>query len=187
MTRRTAPDAAQTAAVAGGSGSSGGRRLYVGVIGADSCPPQAWEAAARVGEGLARAGAIVVCGGRGGVMEAAAQGASRAGGLVVGVLPGPDRSLANRFLTVSLPTGMGQARNVIIVLSSHAIVALSGGYGTLSEIGCALKHGVPVVGLDTWVPLREGRPPEGLHPVAGPEEAVELALRLARARASRIA
>ena len=108
------------------------------------------DAAVTVGRELAGAGAVVVCGGLGGVMEAACRGASAAGGVTVGILPGVDRSAANRFVDVAIPTGLGEARNALVVRSADALVAIGGGYGTLSEIALALKAGKPVVGLGGW-------------------------------------
>jgi len=112
----------------------------------------------------------VVCGGYGGVMEAASRGAAAAGGLVVGVLPGDSREGANEHLTVALATGLGQARNAVIVTAADSVIAIGGGWGTLSEIGLARRLGRRVLGLDTWAV-------EGLETVATPAEAVEQALR----------
>ena len=99
---------------------------------------------------LAEGGAIVVCGGRGGVMEAACEGAKKAGGTTVGILPGPDRAEANEYVDIALPTGMGEMRNALIVRAADAVVAIGGKWGTLSEVGFALKAGKPVVGLATF-------------------------------------
>ena len=162
-----------------GSGGAG-PRLYVGVVGSAACDPHVAALAEEVGRLLAEAGAVLVCGGRGGVMEAASRGAAEAGGLVVGILPDEDRLGANPHLTVSVPTGLGQARNALVALSSHAVIAISGGYGTLSEIGHALKLGVPVVGLKTWELLMDGRPDPAILRAESPSEAVELALRATR-------
>jgi uncharacterized protein (TIGR00725 family) len=103
-----------------------------------------------VGQELAARGAVVVCGGLGGVMEAACRGAKEAGGLTVGILPGTDRAAANAFVDVAIPTGLGEARNALVVRAADALVAVGGGYGTLSEIALALKAGKRVVGLDSW-------------------------------------
>jgi len=156
--------------------------LYLGVIGASSCDEEERRLAESVGRVAATRHFVIVCGGRGGVMEAAAKGAREAGGLVVGILPDADRGSANPYLTVSLPTGMGEARNALIVRSCDAVVAVGGAYGTLSEIALALKMGVPVVGVNTWV-IRQPR--LGLGPIqtAGdPEKAVALAAELAGLR-----
>ena len=126
---------------------------YIGVIGASgrSQPAPALLAAAeRVGALLAQAGAVVVCGGADGVMEAAAKGAAADGGMCVGLLPGGDRTEGNRFLSVAIATGLGEGRNVLIVRSCDVFVAIGRGLGTLSEIALALRAGKHVVGLETW-------------------------------------
>src|SRR5204863_7516400 len=132
-----------------------------------------------IGRLLAEAGAVMVCGGLGGVMEAASRGASGAGGTVIGILPGLDRSAANPHLTLSIPTGMGEMRNTLIVRSADALIAIAGEFGTLSETAFALKTGVPVVGLGTWELAKAGRPVDAFVQASSPEDAVETALRLA--------
>lgn len=139
----------------------------IGVIGAGSCNDEIYEMARKVGDGIAKAGAILVCGGLGGVMEAACQGACEAGGQTVGILPGPDRAQANPYVTVPIVTDLGHARNILIVRSSNVLVAVSGGYGTLSEISIALKLGKPLVGLHTWPDIK------GIHYVTTPEDAMD--------------
>jgi uncharacterized protein (TIGR00725 family) len=129
--------------------------------------------AREAGRELAMRGATLVCGGLGGVMEAAARGAHEAGGQTVGILPGYDRSAANPFIKVPIVSGMGEARNVIVVATGQAVIALRGEGGTLAEIGHALKLQRPVVALAAW------RQIEGLHRAQTPREAVELALTLA--------
>src|SRR5262245_52136521 len=129
---------------------------YVAVCGPDPCTREVAEQAEEVGRLLAEAGAVVVCGGHGGVMEAASRGASSRG-MVVGILPGSSRTEGNRYLTVSIPTGMGEMRNALIVRSADAVIAIGGEFGTLSEIALALKIGVPVVGLGTWELSKAGR------------------------------
>ena len=126
---------------------------YVGVIGASgrSEPaPEVLAAAERIGSLLASAGAVVVCGGMDGVMESVARGVSAAGGSCIGLLPGDRREEGNAFLTVAIPTGLGEARNALIVRASDVLVAVGGGLGTLSEIALALRAGKDVVGLQTW-------------------------------------
>src|SRR5436309_10492042 len=123
---------------------------YVAVCGPDPCPREVADRAENVGRLLARAGAVVVCGGHGGVMEAASKGAAEEGGTVIGILPGSSRTEGNQYLTVSIPTGMGEMRNALIIRSADAVIAVAGEFGTLSEIALALKVGVPVVGLGTW-------------------------------------
>ena len=125
--------------------------------------------AEEVGRLLARRGAVVVCGGLGGVMEAACRGASRAGGTTVGVLPGLDRGAANPFVSVAVATGLGEVRNALVVRAADALIAVGGVYGTLSEIALALKAGKPVIGLGTWEI-------DGVERVEGPEAAVNMAL-----------
>ena len=125
--------------------------------------------AEEVGRLLARRGAVVVCGGLGGVMEAACRGASREGGTTVGVLPGLDRGAANPFVSVAVATGLGEARNALVVRAADALIAVGGAYGTLSEIALALKAGKPVIGLGTWEI-------DGVERVEGPEAAVKMAL-----------
>jgi hypothetical protein len=151
--------------------------FYIGVIGAGSCSVEVEELAVKVGAGIARRGGVLICGGLGGVMEGAARGARREGGLVLGVLPGKNRKQGNRHLSVVLATGLGEARNVVIACACDALIAIDGGYGTLSEIGLALKMGRPVIGLGTWrLVSGEGVEVEVLT-ANTPEEAVELTFR----------
>jgi uncharacterized protein (TIGR00725 family) len=103
-----------------------------------------------VGREVAARGALLVCGGLGGVMEAACRGAKDAGGRTVGILPGTDRAAANPFVDIAIPTGLGEARNALVVGAADGLIAVGGGYGTLSEIALALKAGKRVVGLDSW-------------------------------------
>ena len=131
-----------------------------------------------IGRLLAQAGAVLVCGGMTGVMEAACKGAQEEGGATVGLLPGEDRAQANAYVSVALPTGLGEMRNALIVRAADAVIALAGEYGTLSEIALALKTGVPVVGVETW-DLERG-PPGAIERATSPAQAVESALRLAR-------
>jgi uncharacterized protein (TIGR00725 family) len=126
-------------------------------------------AAAEVGRLIAERGAVLVCGGRGGAMEAACRGAKEAGGLTVGILPGSDRSEANPYVDVVLPTGLGEARNALVVGAADVVIAIGGGYGTLSEIALALKARKRVIGLGTWEI-------EGVTAAEGPEAAVAAAL-----------
>jgi len=156
--------------------------VYVAVCGPDPAPPEVAGYAEQVGRLLARAGAVLVCGGLGGTMEAAARGVQREGGTSIGILPGSSRSAANRHLTFSIPTGMGEMRNALIIRSADVVIAVAGEFGTLSEIAFALKTGVPVVGLHTWELLKPGRMvADPIVRVATPEEAVDRALRLASA------
>lgn len=152
----------------------GGRKVKIAVLGGAVCTPEASELAYEVGSLIAERGGVLICGGRGGVMEAACKGASDRGGLTVGILPGDLAEEANRFVHIALPTGLGEARNVIIVKSADAAIAVNGSYGTLSEIAFCLKLGVPVVGLRTWTI------DPNIHQAQSAAEAVELAFQLAR-------
>ncbi|NLT65270.1 MAG: TIGR00725 family protein [Acidobacteria bacterium] len=148
----------------------------IGVVGPGSCPQEISELAYRVGHGLAAAGAILICGGRGGVMEAAAKGAKEAGGITVGILPGDSPSEANPYIDIPIVTGLGNARNVINVLTSQAIIAVCGEYGTLSEIAFAMKCGIPIVGLNTWKLTAPNNRPIPMTHASTPEKAVRAAL-----------
>jgi uncharacterized protein (TIGR00725 family) len=122
----------------------------IGVMGPALCLPNVCELAREVGYLIGKKGAILVCGGKGGVMEASAKGAKEAGGITIGILPGASASEANPYIDIPIVTDLGNARNAINVLTSQAIIAIHGSYGTLSEIALALKCHTPVVGLDTW-------------------------------------
>ena len=124
---------------------------YIAVVGSGTATGELYERARKVGRLVAERGGIVVCGGLSGVMEAAARGAAEAGGTAIGVLPDEDRGRANGHLSFSVATGAGQARNLAVVCSGDAVIAVGGEYGTLSEIGLALKVGRPVVSLGGWV------------------------------------
>lgn len=153
--------------------------MFVAVIGSAECDEQVAALAHEVGREIARRDAVLVCGGRGGVMAAACRGAQEAGGLTVGILPGADRAEANPYVDVPIVTGLGEARNAIVVRCADAVIAVSGGYGTLSEIGLALKMGRPVVGLGTWELRQAGQPVAAVVAAQSPAQAVELALLLA--------
>jgi uncharacterized protein (TIGR00725 family) len=142
--------------------------IYVAVVGPGEADGGHEAAAEEVGRLIAERGATLVCGGLGGVMEAACRGARSVGGTTVGLLAGIDREDANPYVSVALPTGLGQARNAVVVRSADSVVAIGGGYGTLSEIALALRRGKPVIGLDTWEI-------EGVQFVDGPEAAVRAA------------
>jgi len=151
---------------------------YVGVVGSGTCDrsSRAYQLALEVGRLIAQKGGTLICGGLYGVMEAAARGAKQAGGTTVGILPGRQRSEQNAYLDVSIATGMGDARNLVNVLSSDVIIAISGGPGTLSEIALALKNGKHVVGLETWHFDAPDFDTSALYVAAGsPSEAVEKA------------
>jgi uncharacterized protein (TIGR00725 family) len=152
----------------------------IAVIGGSSATPEEAAAAEAVGRALAEGGAVLVCGGRGGVMEAACRGARAAGGLTVGILPGADRRQANPYVDVPIVTGLGEARNAVVARTAQAVIAIGGSYGTLSEIAFALQFGVPVVGLETWKAQRQAHPPAPIVYAETPEEAASRALELAR-------
>src|SRR5690349_15873417 len=144
-------------------------RRYVAVCGASQATPSQLDAAREVGRLLAKRGAIVINGGYGGVMGAASEGASLAGGTVIGILPETDRAGVNAHLTIALATGLGQARNAVIATAADSVIAIGAGWGTLSEIAHARRLDRPVIALDTWdVP--------GLEVVRTPAEAVKRAL-----------
>jgi uncharacterized protein (TIGR00725 family) len=145
---------------------------YVAVVGPGDASGEQSRAAEELGRGLAEAGAVVVCGGLGGVMAAACRGAAGADGLTIAILPGADRDAANEWARVVIPTGMGEMRNALIVRAADAVIAVGGGYGTLSEVALALRTGVPVVGIDTW-------PIDGIVQAGSAQDAVSRALELA--------
>jgi uncharacterized protein (TIGR00725 family) len=146
--------------------------IQIGVIGAGQCSKEIEQLAEEVGKEIARNKATLVCGGLGGVMEASARGAKQEGGNTVGILPGVSFEDANPFIDIQIVTGLSHARNVLVVRSSHALIAIEGGYGTLSEIAIALKIGKPVVGLRTW------KISEEIVTVETPQEAVKKAIDL---------
>jgi uncharacterized protein (TIGR00725 family) len=145
---------------------------YVAVVGSGDADPGELQTAEEAGLALARAGAVIVCGGLGGVMAAACRGARAAEGITLGILPGTDRSSANQWVTIAVPTGLGELRNGLVVRAADVVIAIGGGPGTLSEIALALKSGVPVLGLDTWEI-------EGVEVMSDAQVAVKRALELA--------
>ena len=147
------------------------KRVLIGVIGGSWCSSEEEEWAVAVGRLLAERGAVLLCGGLGGVMEAAARGAQQGGGLTVGLLPGADPAEANPYIEVPLATGMGEMRNALIVRAAQAVIAIGGGWGTLSEIALAQRIKTPVVGLhDAFASAID------IPRVATPEAAVAWAL-----------
>jgi uncharacterized protein (TIGR00725 family) len=152
---------------------------YISVIGAGQASDDEAAAAEEIGRRLADAGAILLCGGLGGVMDAAARGCEAAGGTSVGILPGEDRAHGSEHLTVRVATGLGEARNAIVARAADALIAVGGEFGTLSEIAFALKMGKPVVGLGTWSLDLEGLPGDPLQRAATPADAVAKALEAA--------
>jgi uncharacterized protein (TIGR00725 family) len=160
--------------------------VLISVIGGERCPPEALVAAETVGRELAKHGATLVCGGRGGVMEAACKGAREAGGHTIGILPGrgPNDSPPNQYVEFPIFTGMGFARNIMVVLSGEAVIAIAGAYGTLSEIAYCLIHDIPVVGIDTWDFAYHGHESSKITRTSDPAEAARIAVSLASARRS---
>jgi uncharacterized protein (TIGR00725 family) len=152
----------------------------VAVVGPGEANAEELSTAEEVGRLLGEAGALVVSGGRGGVMEAVCRGARSAGGLTLGILPGRDRRDANPYVEVAVPTGLGEMRNALVVAAADALIAVGGAYGTLSEIALALRGGKPVVGLGTWELTRGGSPDDGIIRAGTAREAVDTALDLAR-------
>ncbi len=150
------------------------RGPMIGVIGAGACPPTIEELAAEVGREIAHSGGIVICGGLGGVMAAAARGAKEAGGYTVGILPGPSIYDANAYIDFPIATNMGHARNAIIAQTAEALIAVAGGYGTLSEIALSLKMGKGVVALGCELTI------PGIRLAVSAKEAVRQALTLIR-------
>ena len=130
--------------------------MQISIVGEAGATPEIAALAEEVGAELGRRGITLVCGGGRGVMEAVCRGAKSEGGTTVGILPSSDPAAANRWVDISIPTGLGQARNVIIARSGMAVIAIGGRYGTLTEIGHALKAGIPVVGLRTWTLSKGG-------------------------------
>lgn len=147
--------------------------MYVGVIGGQICDEEEERMAYELGGLLAGKGAIIVCGGLGGVMEAACRGAREEGGVTIGILPGPFRGDANPYVDYAIATDMGQARNAIIVRTADAVVAVGGEYGTLSEIAMALKMGKRVVALSSWEIASKGKSDDRIIRAESPEAAVE--------------
>jgi hypothetical protein len=154
--------------------------VFIAVIGSGECSPEEERMAEEVGRELARRGAVLVCGGLGGVMEAACRGAAGAGGLTVGILPGSSRREANPYVRIPIVTGMGYARNAIVARSAQAVIAIAGAYGTLSEIAFALQSNIPVIGLNTWSIARDGQEDRRILKAMSHLEAVEKALEMAR-------
>ncbi len=154
-------------------------KKFIAVIGGSQCSAQEARLAEEVGRELARRGITLVCGGLGGVMEAACRGASSEGGVTIGILPGESRQAANPYVQFPIVTGIGYARNVAVVKSAQAVIAISGSYGTLSEISHALQNGIPVIGLNTWSLSKNGQQDNSIILAQNPAEAVDKALNLA--------
>jgi hypothetical protein len=157
----------------------GSNQKFIAVIGGSQPSSEEAKLAEAVGRELAKRGAILVCGGLGGVMEAACKGASSEGGITIGILPGDSRQAANPYVQIPIVTGIGYARNVAVVRTAQAVIAIGGNYGTLSEISHALQSGIPVIGLNTWTLSKNDRQDNSIIIVQNPTEAVNKALSLA--------
>jgi uncharacterized protein (TIGR00725 family) len=149
---------------------------WIAVVGPGEAGEHELAVAETVGAEVAAAGAVLVCGGLGGVMEAACRGARSRSGTTVGLLPGLDRDAANGWVQIAIPTGLGEARNALIVRAADALVAVGGGWGTLSEIAFAVKAGLPVVGIGSWEPEVGGRVGDGIVAIGDPVEAIAAVL-----------
>jgi len=156
--------------------------VFIGVIGGGDCTREIAEIAERVGQELAIRNCTVVCGGLKGVMEAVCKGAKAAGGMTIGILPGHSRWEANPYVDIPIVTGIGYARNVIVVKSSEAVIAIDGAFGTLSEIAHALSDGIPVIGLRTWGLSLEGKAQGSIVLAGDAVDAVEKAIAATQAK-----
>ena len=154
--------------------------VFIGVIGGSDVSPAVAAQAEEVGREIARRGGALVCGGMGGVMEAACRGAAAEGGLTIGIVPGNSRAEANPWIRIPIVTGIGYARNVAVVKTSQAVIAVDGSYGTLTEIAYALQSGIPVIGLGTWSVSLNGQEEPAIDRASGPREAVEKAFAVIR-------
>ena len=155
------------------------KKRFIAVIGGSQPTSKEAKVAEKVGRELAKQGAILVCGGLGGVMEAACKGASSEAGITIGILPGDNRQAANSYVQIPIATSLGYARNAAVVKSAQAVIAIGGSYGTLTEIGYALQSGIPVIGLNTWAISRNSKLDNSIIPAESPAEAVKKALELA--------
>ena len=154
------------------------RKNIVAVIGGGQPSAQETRLAEEVGRELARHGVTLVCGGLGGVMEAACRGANAEGGVTIGILPGDSAKTANPYVQIPIVTGIGYARNISVVKSAQAVIAVGGSYGTLSEIAYALQSRIPVIGLNTWSLSKSGQPDNSIIPADNPTDAVKKALNM---------
>lgn len=155
--------------------------MIIGVIGNSECKGDLCEIAYDVGKNIALYDCILVNGGRGGIMEASARGAYDAGGLTIGILP-DDRSQVNPYIKIPIVTGVGECRNMAIIKTSNAVIAIGGSFGTLSEIAFSLKMEVPLIGIKTWKFFSDFAPYPDIHRVEDPKQAVELAISLGKRR-----
>ncbi len=158
----------------------GEKKLYIAVVGGGKCTAEEAAIAEAVGRELAKRGAILICGGLGGIMEAACKGASSEGGITIGILPSDNAETANPYVKIPIATGMGEARNLIITRTAQALIAVSGEYGTLSEIAFALKNNKPVIGLKTWSLHKNKKEVPAIIPADNAADAVAKAMELAQ-------
>lgn len=158
--------------------------VIIAVIGGNDVSKPLAALAEEVGREIARQDAVLVCGGLGGVMEAACRGAAVEGGVTIGILPGENPQAANPYVKIPIATGIGYARNAAVAKSAQAVIAINGSYGTLTEIAYALQSGIPVIGLDTWSISSNGREDTSIIRAHSPKEAVEKALTLIKERQS---
>ena len=156
--------------------------MIISVIGSNEPSADVADLAEKVGKELGKRGIALVCGGHDGVMEAACKGAKSEGGTTIGILPGSDPASANRWVDIPICTGLANGRNVIVVKSGRAVIAVGGAYGTLSELGHALAENIPVVGLETWELARQGTPDSSIILATDPLDAVDKAVEAARVR-----
>jgi len=156
--------------------------MFIAVIGGGECSEETGSLAEEVGAELARRSVTLVCGGLGGVMEASCRGAASAKGITVGILPGGDAEEANRYVHIPIVTGLGHARNSIVVRSAQAVIAIDGEYGTLSEIAYAVQYGIPVIGLHTWALSKDGKFEDTIISADNAIDAVDKAIAAAKKR-----
>lgn len=157
------------------------KKIFISVVGESNASPEIAKLAEEVGVEIAKNGAVLVCGGLKGVMECACRGAKKAGGTTIGILPGSRREEANPYIDYPIITGIGYARNKLVIKTGHVVIAVGGYYGTLSEIAFALGYEIPVVGLNTWQIIHHnGQMDQKIHRAHTPKEAIELAMKLAR-------
>ena len=155
------------------------KKPIIGVIGGCSCPAEIAKQAEEVGKGIALGGAILICGGLGGVMESACKGAKSVGGTTIGILPGMDKEDANDYVDIPIATGISIARNIVIINTADVVIAVDGGYGTLSEIAFSFNLQTPVIALHTWHLESAGKLDDELFfRVTNPKEAIKLAFKL---------
>lgn len=147
----------------------------ISVIGSSLCSHKEYQTAEVVGREIAQRKAVLICGGLGGVMEAACKGAKQAGGITVGILPGTDKNSANPYIDIPIVTGLGEARNIIVALSGDAVIAIGGALGTLSELSFALKNKKTVIGIGTWRLDKDYCPKAEIVAASNPKQAVDKA------------